>query len=603
MDSSLLNYAFSTAPIPLQVNQLDTQATSRINLGVSNPTPGVLCSEITVAIPVGDGPTDFCREVPSSSVNTGKWSITSQEVVKGEEIGLPGGLYATITFDCRDQADYGLGYSLVLSVVGVVNSATGDFPYMIRELSGTSLDNMTLKTSTATLSKQDAIFTLANFVATASDKPTVPGTSFKNGQPLRLSWESTGTWFEVYAKGSPAPLYAGPKTSYSLDAGLAADAQFVLVASVAGDPSQDSPSPGYQPIFLYDALTLVVSNPDLTPKTVSAEGRVATATELAGGTLTIVGQAKVGPLTAASATVTGHTTARGGLAVGTDSAPAAADVHGTLGVSGQATAGSLTVTHAANVGGGLTVTGASTVNGNLTVTQAAAMDQASAQRLDAKTINADSIVVSGPGTSLFVEGDGQLWVRNFGDRNGAQVFNNSARYPTGWFENRAGRSGNVVTGLVGWVAQTSDIGLYTNGRSVLASGTAALTHLPTRHGHRVVTSPLVTQAELHISGSAQLSNGRARVAFDEDIADLVLFLDDTPYKVLVTPTGRCAGLIVVEKAARYFIVEEAADGYSDASFDWIVITRQRAEGEVSIAMELPTVLPAPERFPDSESEA
>lgn len=604
MDPCLLNYAFSTAPIPLQVNQPDTQATSRISLGVANPTPGVVCSEITVAVPVGTDPTDFCREAPSASINTGKWSISSQEVVKGEDLGLPGGQYATITFDCRDEADYGLGYSLVLSLVGVVNSAPGDFTYLIRELSGTSVNDMTLKTGSATISKQDAVFTLSNFVATAADQPTVPGTSFKNGQPLHLSWESTGTWFQLYAKGNPAPLYSGPKTSYELDTGLIADAQFVLVASVTGDPSHDSPTPGYQPIFLYDALTLLVSNPDLTPRSITAEGRVAAATELAGGTLAVGGQAEVGPLSAASATVTGRTTALGGIAVGTDTAPSDVGVHGRLEVTGQATADSLIVTHTASIGAGLTATGASTVNGKLTVTDTTTMNQATAQRLDAGTVNAAAVAIRGPGNSLFVEGGGQLWV-NTDNRNGAQVFNTSANYPTGWFQNRAGRSGNAVTGVVGWVAQTSDTGLYTNGRSVLANGTAALTHLPTRHGHRVVTSPLVTEAELHISGSARLNNGRARVTFDDDIADLVLFLTDAPYKVLVTPTGRCAGLIVVQKAPRHFMVEEAADGYSDAPFDWIVITRQRAAGEAgeaSIAMELPTVLPAPELPLGTESE-
>jgi hypothetical protein len=580
-DTCLLSYAFSTAPIPLQVNPPNGKATSRINLAVFNPTPGVLCSQITVAVPVGTTPTDFCIEPPAASVNTGKWTISSQELVSGEQFGLGPGSYASITFQCRDESDYGLGYSLVLSLVGVANSAVGEFVYAVQELSGTSVNDLTPKVGTHTIGKTDAIFTLANFVATAPDKPTVPATSFTNGQPIHLSWESNGTWFQLYTKGSPTPVYAGEATSYDLPAGLAADAQFVLVASVTGNPGQDSPSPGYQPIFLYEALTLVVSNPDLTPKSVAASGAVSA------GTFTTTGQANVGALTATSAAVTGKTTAVGGLDVGTSAAPTQAEVYGKL-----------AVTQAVSTGG-LTVTGPATVSTTLQVTGKTTMGEASATTLGASTVNAGSVTaqavtVNGGGNTLaVVGGNGQLWI-DTNNRNAAQVFNTSQTAPTAWFQNRSGRSGNYVTGVVGWVAQGSDTGLYTNGRIGYGSGMAALTHLPTRHGHRVVTSPLVVEAELHISGSGRLENGRAQVTFDEEIADLVHFTGHAPYRVLLTPTAQCAGLVVVAKAAGHFVIEEAGHGQSDASFDWMVITRQRAAGEASVAMQLPAELPQPQ---------
>ncbi|WP_194906411.1 hypothetical protein [Catenulispora rubra] len=574
MPTCLLDYAFSTAPTPLQVNGPNSQATSRINLSVSAPTTGIFCSEITVAVPVGVTASDFCLEAPSTSVNTGKWTIASQDVVKGEEIGLPPGEYASITFQCRDQADYGLGYSLVLSLVGVVNSVTGTFVYAVREMSGTSPDDLTPKTGQHGISKQDAIFTLTNFVATAADKPTVPGTIYGNGQAVRLSWESTGTWFQLYAKGGSSPLYAGAATSFTVDGGLSVDTQFVLVASVTGNPSQDSPSPGYQTIYLYDALTLAVSNPDLTPRTVTATGAV----------------------TAASATVKGRTTALGGMDVGIDAAPTDVRLHGKMQVTESVSTAGLAVTGPANLTQNLQVTGSATIGQGLQVTGMTTLGDASASVLNAASVTGGGITANGPGNSLVVQGGGQLWI-DTGNRNAAQIFNTSNQYPCGWFQNRAGRTGNYVTGVVGWVAQTSDTGLYTNGRMALSSGTAALTHLPTRHGHRVVTSPLVTEAELHISGSGHLTDGRARVEFDEDVADLVLYTHHTPYRVLVTPTGRCAGLLVVEKTAGFFIVEEAGEGHSDAPFDWIVITRQRADGENTIAMELPSALPIPEEPP------
>jgi hypothetical protein len=564
--ATLLDYAFSTAPIPLQVNPQGGQATSRINLSVSNPS-AAYCSQIMVAVPIGTSATDFCLEPPAASVNTGKWTIASQEVVKGEEIGLGAGTFATITFQCRDQADYQIDYSLVLSLVGVVNSAVGAFVYAVQELSGRTPDDLTPKTGNHTIGKQDAIFTLSNFVATATDKPTVPGTAFGNGQALRLSWESTGTWFELYTKGASAPIYAGPATSYSLSSGLTADAQFVLVASVSGDPSQDSPSPGYQPIYLYDALTLVVVDPDLTAKSVAV---------------------------AQTLTVTGRSTAVGGLDVGTEAAPTTANIRGKMSVTESVSTGGLAVTGTTSLGSTLHVTGPSTLGSSLTVTGPAALN--STLDVTGKTTLGETAAgVVGAGTvntnQINVTGGGQVWV-DTGNRNGAQVFNTSAQYPVGWFQNRSGRTGNQVTGLVGWVAQGSDVGLYTNGR--IAYGyAAALTHLPTRDGHRVVTSALVPEAEVHISGSGRLSDGKARVEFTEDIADLVCYSSHAPYRVLVTPTAQCAGLVVVAKAAGHFVVEEAGEGHSDASFDWIVITRQRADGEASVAMELPTELPWP----------
>ncbi|GAA2044375.1 hypothetical protein GCM10009839_54950 [Catenulispora yoronensis] len=571
MATCLLDYAFSTAPIPLQVNAPGATATSRVNLAVFNPTPGVLCSQILVAVPVGTGAADLFLEPPLTSVNTAKWAISSQDVVKGEELGLGEGTFATIVFQCRDQADYGVGYSLVLSVVGTVNSTVGEFTYMIQEWSGTSPDDLNPKVGTFPLSKQEAVFTLTNFTAVAVDKPTVPGTAFANGQPLRLAWESTGTWFELYAKGNPAPLHAGPETSYELPGGLSADTQFVLVASVTGDPSHDSPSPGYQSIYLYDALTLVVTDPDLTPRTVAAQNTIT-----AGGALTAASATVTGALGAGSATVTG--------ALNTGSAT----------VTGALTTGSVTT-------GGLTANAPAKVASTLEVTGKATLADTSAATLAAGAVTTGRITITGPNDSLHVQG-GELWV-DTGNRNAAQVFNTAGLYPTGWFQNRSGRLDNKVTGVVGWVVNASDCGLYTNGRMIAAGGLAALTHLPTRTGHRVVTSPLAPEAEVQLTGSAHLANGRARVVFDEDVADLVCFSQHAPYRVLLTPTGRCAGLIVVAKAADHFIVEEAADGYSDASFDWMVVSRVRADGEPSVAMRLPAQLPEAQRPPAGGGES
>jgi hypothetical protein len=556
MATCLLDYAFSTAPIPLQVNAPGATATSRINLYVSNPTRGVLCSQIMVAVPVGTAATDFCLEPPVASVNTGKWTIASFELVKGDELGMPGDSYATFVFQCRDQADYGLDYSLVLSLVGVVNSTVGEFTYAIQELSGTSPNELTPKGGQKTIDKQETVFTLSNFIATAADRPGVPATAFANGQPLRLSWESTGTWFEVYAQGNPTPLHSGPATSLDLPAGLTADTQFVLAASVSGDPAGDSPSPGYQAIYLYEALTLVVTNPDLKPHSINVQqsitaGRVTAQNLTAQEVLNAARASFSGPLNA------GKTTVVGGL--NADSA---------------VVSGSMTVVSTLNAAGALTAGAIST-----------------------RTLN-----VLGPGVSVNIR-TGQLSI-DTRDRTGSSVVTATPTNPSAWFQNLAPGVGPQPTGVVSYVGAPRDCGFYTNGTVVSASGSAALTHLPTRDGHRVVTSPLTAEAELHLSGSARLAEGRARVEFDEELAQLVCFTEHAPYRVLLTPTGQCAGLAVVEKGAGHFLVEELAHGRGDASFDWLVIAPVRAdggEGTATAARRLPERLP--EALPPSANGA
>jgi hypothetical protein len=521
MDPYLLDYSFSTSPIPLQVNAPGARATSRINVSVSNPNPGGLfCSDITVMVAVGTGATDFCVEPPTASVSTGKWTVATLDLVKGEEVGLPQAVYAKIVFQCRDKSDYGLGYSLVLSLVGIVNSTAGAFTYNVLETSGPSPDTMTTRSGTHTISKQDAVFTLSDFVATTADQPTVPGTAFANGQPLRLSWQSTGTWFELYAKGSPAPLYAGPATSCGLDAGLSADTQFVLVASVTGDPSGDSPSPGYQAIYLYDALTLVVTNPDLTPRTVNAQNGIATA-----GTLNVGGQSTLGPVnatgamnvaglvTVSSVSVKGRSELLGELSVGTDAVPADVRVHGAV-TAGPASVKDLTVNGTATVDGAATVTGALDVSGQTRAREAVRVDStlqvlgstvlASAS---ASVLTAGNVTIGVPTperAAPVLEVQGPMRV-DTGDNVGLQTMVASPTQASGFFQNTRPRlTDKYSTGIVSVVELKTDWGLTTDGRIASMGGMAPLTHVPTRGGNRFFTSPVTTVAYLLVSGWSRI---------------------------------------------------------------------------------------------------
>jgi hypothetical protein len=52
---------------------------------------------------------------------------------------------------------------------------------------------------------------------------------------------------------------------------------------MTSNPSQDDPPSSYVPIYLYDALTVTISNPILTPASVAASG------DVSGGSLTTTG--------------------------------------------------------------------------------------------------------------------------------------------------------------------------------------------------------------------------------------------------------------------------------------------------------------------------
>jgi len=302
----LLDYAFSTDPAPIEISTAQVTNQARVNIGVSAGAP-VYCNQIVVAVPVGPDTDNLFAQPPAGSMNTTKWTTTTQ-THKGGELwdGLIGDqAYATFTYDCVSKTDYLIDYNLVLGVFGAVNGAIGDLKIGIQENSGTTPDpsTFTTKSSFIPLRKDRPSFYLTNLVATTPDSPTVPCTDFANGAPIRLAWESNGTYFQLFVNGQTAPVYAGTATTCTLSGGVSRGTTFVLTASMTGSPGQDTPQGGYQPIYLYDSLAISVSNPVLTPTSVNVAGTlgVTGASTLNGatvnGTLNGTGSASLNNLT------------------------------------------------------------------------------------------------------------------------------------------------------------------------------------------------------------------------------------------------------------------------------------------------------------------
>jgi hypothetical protein len=304
----LLTYNFSQDPTPIQVGTAQMPTAGRLNVNVRSVGP-VYCNQLILAVPVGLTVDDLFSATPAGSLSTQKWSITTLENVPASELGLSGNIvYTKFTFDCISSSDFLINYDLTLSAFGPVTNVPGAFTIMIGENSGTTNDppTFTLKRGGFTFGKVLPQFWLKNFISTAPNTPTVPVTEFAGGSPIVFEWESNGTFFQIFQKNQAAPIYAGTGTTFTLTSGITRHTTFILVASVTGNPAEDTPSAGYEPVYLYDSLTLTVSNPALTP----ASANIA-------GTLIVAQGTTLAALTATSATVRGAVNVGGNVGIGT----------------------------------------------------------------------------------------------------------------------------------------------------------------------------------------------------------------------------------------------------------------------------------------------
>lgn len=305
----LLDYAFSSDPAPIPVSTAQVTNQARVNIGVAANPPGakVFCSKIAVVVPVDSGTPSsdsLFAQPPAGSVSTGKWAI-SGATRRGSELG-PGlvadQVYTEFIYTNKDSSTP-IDYNLVLGLFGAVSPLVGDATIQILEVSGTDPGKLETRQGTFTLSKVLPEFYLKNLIATSGEDSSKPITEFRKGAPIYLTWESNGTYFQLFAKGQR--IWQGTSTNVLLADGVVADTTFILVASMTGDPDQDSPQGGYEPIYLYEALTVTVSDPVLTPTSVTVSDQTTMNTATVHGSLSVLGGSTLnglavnGPLTVA----------------------------------------------------------------------------------------------------------------------------------------------------------------------------------------------------------------------------------------------------------------------------------------------------------------
>jgi hypothetical protein len=178
-------------------------------------------------------------------------------------------------------------------------------------------------------------FFLENFRALGPDGVT-PRSRFANGEKIALAWDSNGTAFKVYAGQDNKPVTTTARSCTM--PGRSDTTTFILEATVTGGSRSGTPQEGFETVTLYQALTVVVSNPDLTPSS----------------------------LTAGTLTVAGASTLKGDASLGNASVGGALGVTGAASLKGGATASALTVQGASTFGGAATL-GSASVSGALKV--------------------------------------------------------------------------------------------------------------------------------------------------------------------------------------------------------------------------------------------
>lgn len=336
----LLEYRFSTLPSPLQVSTASASSPGMVNLWAAPPPgPPVFCSRIQIGVPLGEGETDLCRQLPSVTPNTTWWSVSSLVVEDSAKLGLaPGTRYALFTAVCTSDQHWQIDYDLQFSIVTAeVNQAEGSARIIVAETSGTDRSRLELRRTIYDVAKGPVTDYLDAVVTTPAPPASTarPVAEFVAGQAFRLAWGSNAAAFAVYVGAATRPIWTGVDNELVLDRGVTSDTTLTIVAKGTGGG------------VLMAATTVTVGNPVLTPASLTS------ATLSAAGTARLAA-AVLASLTTATLDVTGAATLSGGARASALAGTGGARLRGAVG------------TGAANV------TGALTVNGNATLGAATA---------------------------------------------------------------------------------------------------------------------------------------------------------------------------------------------------------------------------------------
>lgn len=256
MNEQLIEFICAVDPEPLQ-----TGRTGRFMVSVQPAEGKAYCRNIVLSVPCGDEKKALFsdkKEKPRISMSSPYWMMLGD----GEESTKDSINYYTYTLECKDASHYLLDYNLVFQIEGQVNKAPGQTGIeIIANCSADGKEYHDTDLVPISLEKACAKFYLKNFAASAADAPLIPCTEFEQGSDIRLSWESNGSYFRVYA--GKEIVYSGKDTYCMIKGGVKRNTTYFLCASLV-EISNECPDNGFTPLYLYENLSVTVTNQDLT---------------------------------------------------------------------------------------------------------------------------------------------------------------------------------------------------------------------------------------------------------------------------------------------------------------------------------------------------
>jgi hypothetical protein len=254
-----------------------TTTSGQLIVGVRNQRDTLAkCRRISLYVPVGELEGDIFSQVPLIKSTLEGWVASSTPPDGWAPPAALEGAPPTTRYQRfivqNQNADFVVPreFALELTLTGNVNTTT-------KKNTGNNLATIWVREE-AVLSSREAFppdaqvvprekgFPIAkyegfllyinSFYATESASSQLPKTSYASGTPLHLSWESNGRNFDVYQGSTKLNTEPLPRPSFLLPAGITTDTTFVLKA-ISHEKS------------LYATLTLTVTNPSLTPKSIT----------------------------------------------------------------------------------------------------------------------------------------------------------------------------------------------------------------------------------------------------------------------------------------------------------------------------------------------
>ena len=371
-NSLLLTYLFPTQPSPLQASVNNNSANGFLNVVVSAQGQSIYAQNIQIYIPVGDGAGYLTANMPIATSNTTRWTISTAQLMKRDQLPelLQQDSINYVMFNCLPQttADELLNFDLQFSFqITGVDSIPGPYVVGIGEVASKTQGSFgSAVFGSFNLTKAAATFYVDNFTASATGGDVnVPFGVVPRNTSFILSWESNGNQFSLFTSKDSSPIYTGSNTQFTVSNGITASTTYILQAQIVGGPNSGGTAPGFETISLFDSLTVLCSNPDLTPNSITNATTINST-----GDISTQGNLSVA-----------HNTTTAGLTVNGQANMSSIQLNSTLNVLGPTT---LATTSAAN----LTVSGQTTLNGALV-----------AQTSTVQTLAAPNVILTGSGTS------------------------------------------------------------------------------------------------------------------------------------------------------------------------------------------------------------